>query len=102
MPGFGAEVSHELGQQAAIERLQHFAERIGEKYKDQVKGVEQSWKDNVLNFSFKTFGAVVSGAVTVEEETVKLDGKLPFTLVAFRGKIEQSIREALEKALAKS
>jgi hypothetical protein len=37
--------------------------------------------------------------MTVEPNEVKINGALPFAAMMFKGKIEQSVREELEKAL---
>lgn len=100
MPGFSTEVAHQLGRQEATERLKGFLDKVQEKYKDQVKNLEGEWEEHILTFSFRTFGFNISGKLTVEEELAKLEGKLPFAAVAFRGKIEKGIREQLEKTLA--
>ena len=99
MPSFSAEIAHQLGQEQAIQRLKLFLEKVQEKYKDQVSNLEGQWTDHVLKFSFSTFGFSIKGSIEALEEEVKLEGSLPFAAVAFRGKIEQSIREQLEKVL---
>ncbi|MCR9116316.1 MAG: polyhydroxyalkanoic acid system family protein [bacterium] len=99
MPAFGVEVDHELGQELAIERLKFFIQRIGDKYQDQLKDVQQSWNENVMDFSFRSMGQTISGAMFVNADQVKVDGQLPFIAMAFRGTIENSIRTELEKAL---
>ncbi len=100
MPGFSTKVPHQLGQEAARQRLESFLDTVREKYKDQVKNVEGQWNDHKLDFSFTTFGMKISGIMTVEEDHVLMDGTIPFAAIAFRGQIEQSIRDGLEKALA--
>ncbi len=100
MPNFSTEVPHELGQEQASVRLRGLLEKVRQRYQDQVGALQEEWQDNVLNFSFKTYGFLISGALTVEPDLVKLDGTLPFAAVAFRGKIEQSIRNELEKVLS--
>lgn len=100
MPAFSAEVAHEMGRDAAQERLKGFSDNLREAYKDQVKDIEESWADDGnFNFSFKTFGMTIKGTITIDDDRVKVDGSLPFAAVAFRGKIEQEIRAQLEKAL---
>jgi hypothetical protein len=100
MPNFGAEVSHDLGEKEATARLRGFSDALRAKYADQVKNLEESWnEDGSLTFSFKTMGLKIGGDICVGEDTVKLDGKLPFAAVAFKGKIEQEIREQLERVL---
>ena len=100
MPGFSTEVPHNLGKQAAIEKLRGFADRVQEKYKDQVSSMTGQWTDNVLNFALTTYGFTISGVLTVEEQLAKLDAQLPFAALAFKGKIEQSFASEIKKALA--
>ena len=100
MPGFSIEVPHELGQQQASGRLRGFLDKVRERYQSQVIDLEETWTENNLNFGFKTYGISVQGNVDVQPEAVKVAGKLPLAAIAFRGKIEQSIREELEKVLA--
>ena len=100
MPSFQAEVPHQLGQQAARERLDSFLENLRNEFKDQVKNLQGDWDDDKLTFSFRTYGIDIKGTLHVEEEIVKLDGQIPFTAMMFKGKIEQSIRGELEKVLA--
>jgi len=100
MPAMKVEVSHSMGKEAAMERLKTLMDKIQEHYKDQVKDVQQSWDGDKLNYSFKTFGLKITGTVSIEEDKVTLDGKLPIAAMAFRGQIENSIRTELEKQLS--
>jgi hypothetical protein len=97
MPNFNLDVPHSLGRDAAIERLKTFMDKV--RHRDDVSDLEETWNENVQSFSFKTYGFKIEGAATVEEDRVKLDGKLPLAAAPFRGKIEGSIREGLEKTL---
>ena len=99
MPAFQAEVPHTLGQDAAVARLKNFLDRVAERYKDQVSKMEGEWNENVLTFELTTFGFTISGTLTVEESSAKIDGKLPFAAVAFRGKIQTSIADELKREL---
>jgi len=100
MPSFNVEVPHSLGQDAAKTRMESFLETMEKKYKDQISDMDGSWSDNILNFSFNTFGIKIDGKMTVGEDTVQMDGELPFAAMMFKGKIASGIQEALEKALA--
>lgn len=100
MPGFNVEVPHQLGKEQALERLRPFVEKVAERYKDQVSKVDGNWVENVLNFTLTTYGFNISGAMTVEENAVRLQGQIPFAAMPFRGKIEQTIGEQLQKQLA--
>ena len=100
MPSFNVQVPHSLGQDAARARMESFLETMEKKYKDQISDMDGSWSDNILNFSFNTFGIKIDGKMTVAEDNVQMDGELPFAAMMFKGKIASGIQEALEKALA--
>lgn len=99
MPSFGAQVPHSLGKEEAQQRLDSFVHKMQDQFKDQVSDMDGAWEENVLNFNLKTYGIKIEGALTVEDEQVSLKGNLPFAAVAFRGKIESSIKNELEKVL---
>ena len=100
MPGFSVDVPHKHGKDGAREKLDIFLQKIEEKYKDQIGEMQGGWEGDILNYSFKTFGITIKGKMTVEEENVELDGDLPFSAMMFKGKISDSIKVALEKAIA--
>ncbi len=97
MPKFSVQVPHSLDKQEARQRLGRFADVIGEKFRDQVSELEQKWEGDTLQFRFKSFGIPLSGGITVTEKQLDLAGELPFSAMIFKGKIESSIREQLEK-----
>lgn len=99
MPGFNIDVPHTLGEEEASNRLRGFFAKVREKYQSQVSDLEETWDDNRLSFSFKTYGFAITGTGTVLPDAVKLEGDLPFAALPFKGKIEQSIREELVKGL---
>ncbi|MEO8497693.1 MAG: polyhydroxyalkanoic acid system family protein [Planctomycetota bacterium] len=100
MPAFGTEVPHSYSKDEATEKLKSFIDQVRERYQDKVSAIEGSWQESKLNFSLTTFGFTVTGALTVEDKRAVLQGQLPFAAFAFKGKIEQDIKSALEKALA--
>lgn len=99
MPKFNVTVPHTLTQQEATERLNKFADILREKFKDSVSDLEQHWEGDTLAFRFKTFGFPLSGKVHVGDTNLVVDGELPFTAMMFKGKIESSIREQLERLM---
>ena len=100
MPKFQAEAPHALGRDAALERLQSFMGKIEEQYGEQVSSIESEWVDDVLEFALTTYGMTIKGTLSVEDDRAEVLGKLPLAAAAFRGKIEKSIAQALESALA--
>lgn len=100
MPGFNTEVPHELGKDAAVEKLKGFLDQVKSRYPKEISEIEGDWAENILTYAFTTFGIKVDGKLTVEDEVVKMDGNLPFAAMMFKGKISNSIKVALEKAIA--
>jgi hypothetical protein len=89
-----------LGKQEARSRLEAFADRVRAKYEGQVKDVKQSWDGDTLCFGFRTLGSNFDGRLTVEEDRLSVGGSLPFAAMIFKGKIESTIREELERLMA--
>jgi len=100
MPKFSVQVPHSLTREEARARLERFADRLQQKFQTQVSDLDQSWEDDTLRFRFKTYGIPLSGGIAVNDASLDVDGDLPFSAMMFRGKIESSIREELEKLVA--
>jgi putative polyhydroxyalkanoate system protein len=97
MPQFSVQVPHSLPQQQARERLNRFVDILRQKFQDSVNDLEQHWDGDTLRFAFKTFGIPLKGGITVDESKLDVKGDLPLTAIMFRGKIESSIRQQLER-----
>jgi len=100
MPKFSVHVPHSLSQQEARLRLERFAERLQQKFQNQVSDLHQEWENDTLRFRLKTYGIPLEGRITVSDTELDLDGDLPFSAMMFRGKIESTIREELERLVA--
>ena len=100
MRKFNTSVPNPLEKNKPRSSVEGLLSRVTEKYGDQVSALEQNWEGDTLNFSMTTYGFKITGNLVVEEEQVKIDGDLPFAAAMFKGKIEGSIRNELEKCLA--
>ncbi len=100
MPSLTMTLPHNLGAEEATERLKQFFQKLKERHQDKVSNLEEQWNGNVLSYAFSTFGFNIKGELTVEPNEVKINGSLPFAAMMFKGKIEQTVREELEKRLA--
>ena len=100
MPKFQAEATHALGREQALTRLKGFLEKVEQEYAGQVSSLESEWVEEVLEFALTAYGFTIKGAVSVEDEKAEVNGNLPLAAAPFRGKIEKSISQALESALA--
>jgi putative polyhydroxyalkanoate system protein len=99
MPQFQVVVPHALSQEEARARLNRFVDILRAKFQESVSDLAQNWDGDTLRFSFKTFGIALKGGVTVGDKALDVKGELPFTALMFRGKIESSIREQLERLM---
>lgn len=101
MPGFKANYEHNLGKDAALEKLKSFSEEVRSKYGSQISDMEENWDDEGnLQFGFKALGLKISGNLSVSETNAEIDGTIPFAAIAFKGRIEKEITAALENALS--
>ena len=100
MAGFNVSVPHALGREDALARVQRFLDDVRANYAEQIRNVHGEWSDNRLDFAFTAAGLAVRGMLVVEEAAVQVAGPLPLAALFFRGKIEQTIRQELEKLLA--
>lgn len=82
---------HRLGAPAARRIVEKVAAELQEKF-----GVANQWQDDVLQFS----GSGVHGAIAVTDQAVRVTAQLGLLLSPLRGKLEQDIREKLERHFA--
>ena len=100
MPKFNFAIPPQLSATDAKEKLQRFIDTLEAKLGDSVKDLQQSWEGDNLSFGFRTYGIQINGTMSVADGQVVVDGDLPFSAMMFKGKISNSIKVALEKAVA--
>lgn len=100
MPSLTITVPHSLGAEEATTRLKTFFEKLKQQHQDKMSNLEEQWEGNRLDYAFSTFGFNIKGDLNIEPGEVRVNGSLPFAAMMFKGKIEQSVRDELEKVLA--
>ena len=100
MPGFLTAVDHTLGQADAQSRVSTFLDQVQNQYQDMVSSWTGEWEDNKLNFELTAMGMKVTGVLEVLDDAVLVGGKIPFAMMMFKGKMENTMREELRKLLA--
>ena len=100
MPKSSFRVPNPLGKQAARTVLESFMPQVGERFKDMIKDVTQSWNGDALSFSFRTMGMSVSGSLTLSDTEVDVQIEIPFGLMMVKGRIEQEFKAGLGRVLA--
>jgi putative polyhydroxyalkanoate system protein len=99
MASFQVTVPHALGQEAARARVERFLDEMQRDYADQISDVQGTWTGNQLDFAFVATGLQIGGTLAVNENDVQVSGPLPLMAAMFRGRIEKSIREELQRLL---
>ena len=94
------ELEHTLGKEKAIPCAEKIFKELAKKYEDEFSELEQVTSGNIIRFSMKIRGMHISGTVTVNENTVVIESKLPFTLRVFQGLIENKIKENADEHMA--
>jgi hypothetical protein len=100
MPALQLIIPHRLGQEEALVRLKNLLGKVKQRYQTQVGDLQETWTENVVQFGFKTYGFAVSGQMAVEPSDVRFDAKIPMAAMMFKGKIEQTLRDEINRVLA--
>ena len=100
MAKFNVSVPHSIGKTAALERVQRFLDDVQKSYAGYISDVRGAWTENKLDFGFSATGMPIEGSMVVDDDAVNVHGPLPFAAMFFRGRIEQTIKEELEKLLS--
>ena len=101
MPKIEMKIPHSLSQDEAMDRIRQVLGNVQQRFAGQVSEVQQDWTNNEGTFSFSVMNMPVSGRLTVNNNDVALDGKLPLAASLFQGKIKSIIMEEASKVLAK-
>ena len=99
MAALNLSVPHCLGQAEAQVRLERFLDNIRQQHAAELNDVRGGWTANVLEIELDIRGIGISGRMIVEETHIHVSGPLPLAALFFRGRIEQTIRDELLKAL---
>lgn len=91
MPRIDIEREHHLGIEAARSAVDKVAASMQEKF-----GVSHQWQGDVLHFS----GTGVSGSIAVSAQAVRVAAQLGLLLSPLKGRIEQDIRQRLDRDFA--
>ena len=100
------EEPHDLGQQEAIERIDHFLDGLMQQAPPggvTIKNPAKSWDGNTMDFSFTAakgfFGTTIRGQVRVEDDRVIMDTELPALVRNLIG--EDRIRDTISRELGR-
>lgn len=87
---------HGASKEQAIQDLKNLRPHLLSKFGNEVSDISESWAGNVLFVSFAARGLMIAGTLTVEDEWLMLDAKLPWAAKLFEGRIKTGIQETLD------
>lgn len=92
-------VDHELSEAEALKRIKGLLEEVKKEHGSFVRDLKESWEGNTGTFSFSAKGHLIEGMLTVSAPTVELEGKVPWAVAMFKGKIEKIVTARAEELL---
>lgn len=88
---------HKLTQEAAREKIDLFLQRLLQQYDQNISQSQSEWRQDTLDFSFKTRRINLKGNVVVGQSEVTLDMPLPLPAkLLYEGRIRTRVEQELE------
>ena len=91
--------NHSMPQDAAKEWVGNQLPELLGRFGDSVSNVNHTWRDDVLDFSFRARGFNISGTLEVADTELILEMGIPFLARPFQGRIEAEIGRWLDESL---
>lgn len=97
------EYSHNLPREVAYEKINSLLAELQTKYSDKIKYLTSSWNPErtKMNYSLEISVFNTEGNISLENNKVILEGKVPLTARMLTGKIEDVIRRKLDDLFKK-
>lgn len=85
----------------AYEKLSNLLTGLQKQYADKISNVNTSWNvsRDKMDFSFDIKGVTLRGNMSIENNLIIVDGKVPLLARPFQGKAEEMIKKKLEEIL---
>lgn len=90
--------SHHLTCEEAYRRIDRLLSDLQRKYIDKIKNPQISWnlEHTRMDYNVEILGFNAEGLVILDDRQVSIDGKVPFAVRIFSGKIEEIVRKHLD------
>lgn len=92
-------VNHNHGKEKATELAKNFLKKLKAQYGDNVSNLQENWEGSNGSYSCSFNGLNLSAKITVKDDEVVVDGKVPFFALPLSGMIENAIKDSMEKAM---
>ncbi len=87
---------HSLGIQEAKDRLNPLIDNLANKYLSKVSNPEYGWQGDDFSFTLRFAGKNITGGLSLQEEYVKIQTKIPLLLRTLQPRIEKKIHTTLD------
>ena len=64
-----------------------------EEFEKDVSNLQKNWEENILVFSFNAKGFLISGRMTVGDNLIKIEVKIPLVAFLFKKEIKRRLQE---------
>ncbi|MBS1626262.1 MAG: polyhydroxyalkanoic acid system family protein [Bacteroidetes bacterium] len=99
MASINISVPHNLTKEEVANRTKNLLTTLKEKFKGMVDNTTEEWNGDTAHFSLSAKGFEVAGTMTIKDNSVDIEAKIPMTLAFFKGTIESTIQKTLEDVL---
>lgn len=97
MPRYTTTVAHELGKAEALARLKAVAEQARS-----ISDLAGEWAAETFDFSVTAQGLRIAARLTVEDDRLTFDGRLPLIAMPFRSWIDRALKKSLQRQVQMS
>ncbi|HVX51694.1 MAG TPA: polyhydroxyalkanoic acid system family protein [Chitinophagaceae bacterium] len=94
------DVPFSIPREEAVSRIKNLLTEVKNEHGAIIKNLTESWEGNTGSFSFTAQGFDISGTLTVNENSLHLDARLPMALTMFKGTISKMITDRAANLLA--
>ncbi|MCA9487902.1 MAG: polyhydroxyalkanoic acid system family protein [Nanoarchaeota archaeon] len=90
---------YDCGKNIAYQKVDGLLTKLETEHSDKISDASRKWNPSkdYMEFSFKVKGFNISGDVSLYENNLVLNGKIPFVARAFSGTIKETINNTLDK-----
>lgn len=90
------EVPHHTSKVMARQKIEARLGQLLAQFGGQAEEMDHSWSGDTLRFNGKAKGMQVEGEVEVTDDSIRINGKLPFLAKMFEGRIRQAVEKEAE------
>lgn len=93
-------VSHDLGAEAAKQRLAAGIEQLRRDYIEKLAHSEIVWTDHRADLRVVAFGQTIAARIDVEDAQIRIEVRLPWILSLLSGEIQSVLTNRAKESLA--